>query len=85
LETRGKDARGGESKSHDRPFYWNKLSQLHPTDVCNRTEAIYHPAREGFLLPVYNLRYLVLPKEKEILRMDGMINLFKKHFTLIST
>ena len=21
------------------PFYWNKLSQLHPTDVCNRTEA----------------------------------------------
>ena len=46
------------------PFYWDKLSQLHPTDVCNRTEAIYHPAREGYLLPVYNLRYLILPKEK---------------------
>jgi hypothetical protein len=52
------------------PSYWNKLSQLHPTDVCNRTEAIYHPAREGFLLPVYNLRYLILPKEKEILRIE---------------
>ena len=51
------------------PFYWNKLSQLHPTDVCNRTEAVYPPAQEGFLLPVYNLRYLILPKEKEILRM----------------
>ncbi len=50
------------------PFYWNKLSQLHPTDVCHRTEAIYQPAREGFMLPVYNLRYLVLPKEKEIVR-----------------
>jgi len=50
-------------------FYWDRLSQLHPTDVCNRTEAIYHPAREGFLLPVYNLRYLILPREKEILRM----------------
>jgi hypothetical protein len=38
--------------------------------VCNRTEAIYNPAREGFVLPVYNLRYLILPKEKKILRME---------------
>ena len=53
------------------PFHWDKLSQLHPTDVCHRTEAIYHPAREGFLLPVYNLRYLILPKEKKILRMES--------------
>jgi len=53
------------------PFYWDKLSQLHPTDVCNRTEAIYNPSREGFLLPVYNLRYLILPKEKKILRMES--------------
>ncbi len=52
-------------------FHWDKLLQLHPTDVCNRTEAIYHPAREGFLLPVYNLRYLILPKEKKILRVEG--------------
>ena len=51
-------------------FYWDKLSQFHPTDVCHRTEAIYHPGREGFLLPVYNLRYLILPKEREILRME---------------
>src|SRR4030043_1947247 len=52
------------------PFHWDKLSQLHPTDVCNRTEAIYNPSREGFLLSVYNLRYLILPKEKKILRME---------------
>jgi hypothetical protein len=51
-------------------FHWDKLLQLHPTDVCNRTEAIYNPAREGFVLPVYNLRYLILPKEKKILRME---------------
>ena len=49
------------------PFYWDKLSQLHPTDVCNRTEALYNPTKEGFLLPVYNLRYLILPKAKKIL------------------
>jgi len=52
------------------PFYWDKLSQLHPTDVCNRTEATYNPAREGFVLPVYNLRYLILPKERKILRVQ---------------
>jgi hypothetical protein len=51
-------------------FHWDRLSALHPTDVCNRTEAIYHPSREGFLLPVYNLRYLILPKEKKILRVE---------------
>jgi hypothetical protein len=52
------------------PFYWDKLSQFHPTDVCNRAEAIYNPAREGFVLPVYNLRYLILPKGKKILRVQ---------------
>jgi hypothetical protein len=52
------------------PFHWEKLSELHPSDVCNRTEAIYHPGREGYVLPVYNLRYLILPKEEKILRME---------------
>jgi len=50
-------------------FHWEKLSALHPTDVCNRTEAIYNPAQEGFVLPVYNLRYLILPKTRKIMRM----------------
>jgi hypothetical protein len=52
------------------PFYWEKLSKLHPTDVCNRTEAIYNPSKEGFALPVYNLRYLILPKTRKILRLE---------------
>lgn len=52
------------------PSHWERLSKLHPTDVCNRTEALYNPAREGFLLPVYNLRYLILPKEKKLLRVE---------------
>ena len=50
-------------------YHWERLSQLHPTDVCNRTEAIYNPSKEGYVLPVYRLRYLVLPKERKILRM----------------
>ena len=52
------------------PLYWEKLSKLHPTDVCNRTEAIYNPSKEGFVLPVYNLRYLILPKTRKILRVE---------------
>jgi hypothetical protein len=52
------------------PFYWERLSQLHPTDVCNRTDAFYNPTREGFLLPVYNLRYLILPQVRKILRVE---------------
>ena len=51
-------------------FHWDRLLTLHPTDVCNRTEAIYHPGHGGFVLPVYNLRYLILPKAQKILRMD---------------
>lgn len=50
-------------------FHWDRLSSLHPTDVCNRTEAIYNPSKEGFVLPVYHLRYMVLPREKKILRI----------------
>ena len=51
-------------------FHWEKFAHLHPTDVCNRTEAIYSPSREGFVLPVYHLRYLILPKDRKILRLE---------------
>ncbi len=52
------------------PLYWEKLAEVHPTDVCNRSEAIYHPAREGFVLPVYHQRYLVLPRLRKIMRVE---------------
>jgi len=52
------------------PLHWDKLSRFHPVDVCNRTEALYHPTKEGYILPVYHLRYLILPKTREILRVD---------------
>ena len=51
-------------------FQWEKLLSLHPTDVCNRTEALYQPTHEGYLLPVYQLRYLILPRVRKILRME---------------
>ena len=51
------------------PFYWERLLQIHPTDVCNRSEALYNPSRQGFVLPVYHQRYLTLPREKKIFKM----------------
>ena len=52
------------------PSYWERLSRIHPTDVCNRTEAVYNPRQEGFVLGVFNLRYLILPKARKILRVE---------------
>ena len=57
-------------KANADAFYWEKLSRLHPTDICNRSEAIYNPTHQGFLLPVYNLRYLILPNVRKILRVE---------------
>jgi hypothetical protein len=51
------------------PFYWERLLQMHPTDVCNRSEAFYNPSWQGFVLPVYHQRYLTLPREKKIFKM----------------
>jgi len=48
------------------PFYWEQLSQLLPGDVCRRTGAIDFPSPKGFLLPVYNLRYLLIPEMRKI-------------------
>jgi len=52
------------------PFYWEQLSLLLPDDVCRRGGAIDFPSRRGFLLPVYNLRYLIIPETKKIWRVE---------------
>jgi hypothetical protein len=57
-------------KASGEPFYWDRLSQLHPDDVRHRTGAIDFPSREGFLLPVYHLRYLITPKTRKIVRVE---------------
>ena len=51
-------------------FHWDNLSQLHPADVSNRTGALYHPTEEGYILPVYHLRYLITPKTRKIVRVE---------------
>lgn len=50
-------------------LYWKKLADLHPTEVCERTDAIYHYDKNGYFLPFLNQRYLVVPKERKIRRI----------------
>jgi hypothetical protein len=59
-----------EQKPIDYHFYWQRLTELDPADVCRRTGATYDPKREGYVLPIYNLTYLILPQSEEILRME---------------
>ena len=63
------------------PSYWDRLLQTHPTEVCDRTEAVYHPRHEGFVLPVYHQRYLILPKVRNMLRMEWDDKVVKEDLT----
>jgi hypothetical protein len=70
LKPEEKMAAEAGSKSPTDTFHWEKLLSFHPGEVCHRTEALYQPSHEGYLLPVYNMRYLVIPKTQKILRME---------------
>jgi hypothetical protein len=58
-------------KASGEPFYWDQLSQLDPENVRRRTGATGFPPREGFLLPVYHLRYRIIPEKKKIVRVES--------------
>jgi len=49
--------------------HWEKLTGLHPNEVCERTEAVYRYNKNGYFLPFLNQPYLVIPKERKILRI----------------
>jgi len=52
-------------------IYWESLVKAEPNEVCHRTGASYSQDRKGYLLPVLNQKYLILPGEKRILGMRG--------------
>lgn len=70
LKSEEKMAAEAASKTPADTFHWEKLLSFHPGEVCHRTEALYQPSYEGYLLPVFNVRYLVIPKTQKILRME---------------
>ncbi len=65
MGTNQKDAKA----THE--LYWEKLAKAEPSEVCGRTEAIYNLERKGYVLPILNNKYLILPQEKKILCFRG--------------
>ena len=49
--------------------YWEKLGNLRPSEVCERTEALYRSDKTGYVLPFLNERHLVIPGQREIMRV----------------
>ncbi len=51
--------------------YWESLAAAAPAEVSRRTGGIYSEEKKGYLLPVLNQKYLIIPAEKKILCMRG--------------
>jgi len=60
-----KDERGTHA------LYWERLAKAEPNEVCQRTDATYSLERKGYLLPILNQKYLILPGERKIFCMRG--------------
>ncbi len=60
-----------EEKDREDPYapHWDRLAGLHPTEVSERTEAVYRYDRRGYVLPFLNQRYMVIPNTREIMRI----------------
>lgn len=63
---RGKMSLDHRDQQATHEIYWESLVQAVPSEVCQRTGATYSQERKGYLLPVLNRRYLVLPAEKRM-------------------
>jgi len=60
-----KDERGTHA------LYWERLAKAEPNEVCQRTDVTYSLERKGYLLPILNQKYLILPGERKIFCMRG--------------
>ena len=52
-------------------LYWEKLAKQEPGSVCHRTDATYSSERKGYILPILNQKYLIVPGEQKIFCMRG--------------
>ena len=52
-------------------IYWESLAKAAPSEVCERTGAVYSQDRGGYFLSVINHKYLILPGEKRMYCMRG--------------
>ncbi len=79
---------GGKKKDDQstQAAYWERLEKAGAHDVCQRTEAIYSSVRKGFVLPVLNQKYLILPRDQKMFCLRGeewAEVALRDHFTLM--
>ncbi len=68
-------------------WYWERLKKADPAEVCSRTGANYHADRRGYVLPVLNQTYLIVPEEKKIFCVRGDLcaeETFRDYFYLVT-
>jgi len=63
------DAQSTQQSSID-ALYWKSFPRLIRPRCAIGPEAIYNPGREGYVLPVYNLRLSDSPGLRKILRLE---------------
>jgi hypothetical protein len=62
-----------KDKKPTHAIYWEALGKSHPDEICQRTEAFYDGNRRGYVLPILNHSYLILPEEQKILSRRGEV------------
>jgi hypothetical protein len=60
-------------------LYWEKLSQSDPQEVCKRTQATFSEEQKGYILPILNLKYLIVPGELKIFCLRGDLCVEEKY------
>ena len=58
-------------KQDTHALYWEHLKKAEPGEVCQRTMATYSPERGGYILPLLNRKYLIVPGEQKIFCLRG--------------
>ena len=62
-----------KDKKPTHAIYWEALGKSHPDEISQRTEALYDENRRGYVLPILNHSYLILPEERKILGRRGEV------------
>ncbi len=60
-------------------LYWEKLAQSDPQEICKRTQATFNEEKKGYILPIINLKYLIVPEERKIFCLRGDLCVEEKY------
>jgi hypothetical protein len=70
---RGRVTNNRRDQQDTHALYWDHLKKAEPGEVCPRTMATYSQERRGYILPILNRNYLIVPGEQKIFCLRGEI------------